>query len=114
MTINNEHTPKSSMPNFQSQSEEQEDDTPGRLPVVKRSASSQKPAWAQPTCPIPTQQYQEQQVVILSQQATRPLSPQQPQQPPASPPPPFISPPHVHRPEHRRLAIPVGIALVLL
>ena len=111
MTINNEHTPKSSLPHFQSQFEEQEDDTPGRLPVVKRSVSSQQPARAQSSRPMPAQQYQEQQVVVLSQQATRPLPPQRP---PASPPPPFISPAQVHRPKRRRLAIPVGLALVLL
>ena len=111
MTINNEHTPKPSLPHFQSQFEEQEDDTPGRLPAVKRSVSSQQPARAQSSRPMPAQQYQEQQFFVLSQQATRPLPPQRP---PASPPPPFISPAQVHRPKRRRLAIPVGLALVLL
>src|SRR2546421_3335414 len=111
MTINNEHTPKPSLPHFQSQFEEQEDDTPGRLPAVKRSVSSQQPARAQSSRPMHDHHYQEQQFFVLSQQAPRPLPPQRP---PASPPPPFISPAQVHRPKRRRLAIPVGLALVLL
>src|SRR6266581_4919999 len=89
MTINKEQTPKSSKPNFQSQFEKQEEDTPRRLPIVNPShVPSSQPAWTP-------------HVTALSQQATLPL-------------PPLISPAQIQRPKHRRLAIPVSIALALL
>src|SRR6266581_4324427 len=89
MTINKEQTPKSSKPNFQSQFEKQEEDTPRRLPIVNPShVPSSQPAWTP-------------HVTALSQQATLPL-------------PPLISPAQIQRPKRRRLAIPVSIALALL
>ena len=126
MTINKEQTPKSSKPNFQSQFEKQEDDTPRRLPIVNPSqvpsssqfawtprrpipaqqyqrplAPSQEYTWKQSTYPEPVQQYQKQHAAALSQQATLPL-------------PPLISPAQIQRPKRRRLAIPVGIVLVVV
>ncbi|MFL5698481.1 MAG: glycoside hydrolase family 3 N-terminal domain-containing protein [Ktedonobacteraceae bacterium] len=90
MTINKEQTPKSSKPNFQSQFEKQEEDTPRRLPIINPShiPSSSQPAWTP-------------HVTALSQQATLPL-------------PPLISPAQIQQPKRRRLAIPVSIALALL
>ena len=133
MTINKEQTPKSSKPNFQSQFEKQQDDTPRRLPIVNPSqvpsssqlawtprtpptrpippipaqqhqrplAPSQQHTWTQSTRPEPLQQYQNQHASALSQHATLPL-------------PPLISPAQIQRPKRRRLAIPVGIALVVV
>ena len=133
MTINKEQTPKSSKPNFQSQFEKQEDDTPRRLPIVNPSqvpsssqfawtprtprthpipptpaqqyqrplAPSQEYTWTQSTRPEPAQQYQKQHAAALTQQATLPL-------------PPLISPAQIQRPKRRRMAIPVGIVLVVV
>ena len=131
MTINKEQTPKSSKPNFQSQFEKQEDDTPRRLPIVNPSqipssqfawtphtrpisippipaqqhqrplAPSQQHTWTQSTRPEPMQQYQNQHAPALSQHATLPL-------------PPLISPAQIQRPKRRRLAIPVVIVLVVV
>ncbi len=133
MTINKEQTPKSSKPNFQSQFEKQQDDTPRRLPIVNTSqvpsssqlawtprtpptrpippipaqqhqrplAPSQQHTWTQSTRPEPMQQYQNQHAPALSQHATLPL-------------PPLISPAQIQRPKRRRLAIPVGIILVVV
>ena len=133
MTINKEQTPKSSKPNFQTQFEEQQQDTPRRIPIVNPSqvpsssqfawtprtpptrpippipaqqhqrplAPSQQHTWTQSTRPEPMQQYQNQHTSALSQHATLPL-------------PPLISPAQIQRPKRRRLAIPVGIALVVV
>ena len=133
MTINKEQTPKSSKSNFQSQFEQQEDDTHRRIPIVNPSqvppssqtawtprtpwtppipptpaqqhqrplAPSQEYTWTQSTRPEPVQQYQKQHAAALTQQATLPL-------------PPLISPAQIQRPKRRRMAIPVGIVLVVV
>ena len=136
MTINKEQTPKSSKSNFQSHFEKQEDDTPRRIPIVNPSqvpsssqsawtprtprtsrthpipptpaqqhqrplAPSQEYTWTQSTRPEPVQQYQKQHAAALTQQATLPL-------------PPLISPAQIQRPKRRRMAIPVGIVLVVV
>src|SRR2546421_5382401 len=129
MTINKEQIPKPSKPNFQFQPEKQEEETPRRLPIVNPSqiplshtawaprthlipptpaqqyqrplTPSQEYTWTRSTYPEPVQQYQKQQAAALSQQATLPL-------------PPLISPAQIQRPKRRRLAIPVGIVLVVL
>src|SRR5437764_6384091 len=99
MTIHNEPTQKLPMPMSNiTEQEDDEDDTPPRVPVVSVQRPSMQAIWAVPTHPLP--------IITI---------PAQRQQPPAPIlPPPSITITKTQRPKRRRLAIPIVITLVLL